>query len=109
MEAVGGGVLAGNSLPIGGVSIPLPLPLSIFVGAFLFLLGLAGVLMGWGLWTGKAWAWRITLFLAVLQVIWSVAQTYWVGVAVIQELWIALQLAIVYCLYRPQVKAYFGR
>lgn len=109
METLGGRVLAGKSLPVVDLHVPLPLPVSTLVGAFLFFLGLAGLLMVWGMWTGKRWAWKITLVLAILQVIFSVGQVYWIGLAVIQELWIALQLVIIYYLYGPQVRAYVGK
>ena len=64
-------------------------------------LGIASFVMAWGLLKGKSWAWTITLILTIISFISNALSTNIVGVI--------LGFAILYYLFRPHVKAYFGK
>jgi hypothetical protein len=76
--------------------------------------GIAGVVigliwfgLGWGLYTGKGWAWIITVILAIISIIFDI-------IGVISQhsehiLPLIIAAVILYYLFRPNVKAYFGR
>jgi len=85
------------------------------LGAILIALGIASFIVAWGLLKGKGWAWIITIIIAIISIV--------IGV-----IFIAISIAagdivniggnivgliidgvIIWYLYRPNVKLYFGR
>lgn len=74
-----------------------------FVGGVLLLLGLAGLAVAWGLWTGQSWAWTLTLVLAAIGILTGLFSLPG------SILGILINFVIVYYLYRPHVKEYFGK
>ena len=99
----------------------------------LLLLGAINIMMGWGMWKGKTWAWTGTLVLTLLGIIGAVLvlvspslpRTYFGGLVVFLPLFgfaflgqgnafssfIALiaEVAIIRTLFQSQTKAYFGK
>ena len=72
----------------------------ILVVAFLYLV------LAYGLWSGKSWAWIVSLILAGLGIIFSL-------LALLVRGWLAilaliLDAVIIYYLLQPKVKAFFG-
>jgi len=92
-------------------------------GAISLALGVANLVMAYGLWKGKGWAWTISiivLFIGIAVDIISVSITSAAGVfsntgsnllgdIVSSIVSIGISAFIVYYLYRPHVKAYFGK
>jgi hypothetical protein len=92
-------------------------------GAISLALGVANLVMAYGLWKGKGWAWTISiivLFIGIAIDIISVSITSAAGVfsntgsnllgdIVSSIVSIGISAFIVYYLYRPHVKAYFGK
>ena len=76
------------------------------IGVVLVIVGLLYLGLAWGLWTGKGWAWTASLILAVLGIIFSIISLIWGGV--IALLVLVLDAVIVYYLYRPNVRTFFG-
>jgi|SRR5215831_15287979 len=87
-------------------------------GAISLALGVAYLVMGYGLWKGKGWAWTISTILLIIGIIIdiiSLPRTIATGSSnagsnlsgVIVS--IGINAFILYYLYRPHVKAYFGR
>jgi hypothetical protein len=77
----------------------------------LWFVGPYGVLpasLAFGLWTGRDWAWRPALILAVIEVIWVIVQIPMVGPSVLQAFIGSIALLTIYLLYRPSVKNYLG-
>ena len=77
------------------------------LGAMLIVLGIANFVVAWGLLKGKGWAWIVTIVIniisAVLNIISIVAGSFGsIGGLIINGI-------IIYYLYRPNVKSYFGR
>lgn len=102
-------VVAGLLGIVGAEFIPSTL-LGEFLGPFLgvmgiglAVIGLIGFLLAWGLWTGKSWAWTVTIIFAILGVISGLLGLPSGIVTVI------LNGLIFYYITRPAVKAFFGK
>jgi uncharacterized membrane protein (DUF2068 family) len=76
-------------------------------GAVGIAIGVAWFVLAWGLWTAKGWAWIVTVILAIISIIFNLYGALTIHVEHIISLIIAG--VILYYLYRPNVKAYFGR
>jgi len=76
------------------------------IGVVLVIVGLLYLGLAWGLWTGKGWAWTASLILAVLGIIFSIISL--IAGGVIALLVLVLDAVIVYYLYRPNVRTFFG-
>ena len=77
------------------------------IGIILLALGIAYFVMAYGLWTGKRWAWSITLILSVIGIIVAIASIVAGNVGSIIS--IIINGVVIYYLYRPNVKAFFGK
>ena len=94
---------------IGGIIFLLSgiVSLIIGIGFLLLALGIAYLVMAYGLWNGRGWAWTITLILTVIGIIVGIGSLVTGnGGAVIG---IIIQAIVIYYLYRPNVKVYFGK
>ena len=82
-------------------------------GAVLLLIGIGiiflalGVVMAYGLWNGKRWAWTITLILSGIGIILGVISIAAGNIGSIVS--IIIQAVVIYYLYRPSVKVFFGK
>ena len=76
------------------------------IGAVLIILRLLYLVLAYGLWTGKGWAWWISLLLAGLGVLGSLLSLLRGGLIAIITL--LLDILIIYYLTRPNVKTFFG-
>jgi hypothetical protein len=103
---------AEEQLGLQALSIGVPLellgPLAMTEAAFLVVLGFVSLRAAFGLFKGKRWAWQATLVLSLI----------WIGVAIFTSLTggatgaipiVIISGAILYFLFRPNVKEYFGR
>ena len=77
------------------------------IGIILLALGIAYFVMAYGLWIGKRWAWTITLILSVIGIIVAIASIVAGNVGAIIS--IIIHGVVIYYLYRPNVKAFFGK
>jgi len=64
-------------------------------------LGIGSFVMAWGLLRGKSWAWTWTLIFTIIRLIFDLPSMNVVGVIV--------DLVILYYLFRPHVKDFFGK
>jgi uncharacterized membrane protein (DUF2068 family) len=82
--------------------------LSAGIGAVFIALGIAYFVMAYGLWKGKGWAWTITVILSFIGIALGI-----VSIVTVQNIGAIFHLIInavvVYYLYRPHVKAFFGK
>jgi len=103
--------------------------ISAAVGSVLLVIGIGYLVMSYGLLKGRGWAWTITIILMfigiAIQIISTTSGTVFnasllsnsssnnvntVNSGIIGGIiGIAINVAIVYYLYRPNVKAYFGK
>jgi hypothetical protein len=69
-------------------------------GIFYLVLGIFLLLIGWGLWEGKRWAWIIYVILAVLDVLLSL---------ITFNIYLLFLMAfILWYMFKPHVQRYFG-
>ncbi len=85
--------------------------LGIAFGAVLVALAIVSFIVAYGLLKGKGWAWTVTLILSIISIVFNAisiaatAATNLIG-GIIS---IIISAVIIYYLYRPHVKAYFGK
>jgi len=71
------------------------------------LFGVLAVVVGLGMWTRKGWAWTLAIVLYGLGVIVSLVN---IAIGRLSEIVsLAIDLLIIWYLWKPHVKAYFGR
>ena len=76
-------------------------------GAVAIAIGIVWLALAWGLFTAKGWAWIITVILAIISAIFSAIGVFGGAVWYIGTL--IIDIVILYYMYRPNVKSYFGR
>lgn len=101
---------------IGSIAIgPLTTLGLVFVaaGVVSLIIGIAYLVMGYGLWKGKGWAWTISMIVLIIGIIIkliSLPRAVASGSNFSEDIVsIAISAFILYYLYRPHVKAYFGK
>jgi hypothetical protein len=77
------------------------------IGFVLIAISIAYFVMAYGLWNGRRWAWSITLILSGIGIILDIASIPVGNVAAVFH--IIINGVIIYYLYRPNVKAFFGK
>jgi hypothetical protein len=82
-------------------------PILIGVGAFTLALGIATIVISWGLLKAKGWAWLLTVIIAIISIIGSIAAI--ASGSIWHIILLVIYGAIVYYMFTPDVKAYFGR
>ena len=101
---VGGGLVAIG--PIIGLVF-------VVFGAISLAVGIAYLVMAYGLLKGKGWAWTISTIVLIIGIILeliSIPRTIASGSSLSGDvISIAISAFILYYLYRPHVKSYFGR
>jgi lysylphosphatidylglycerol synthetase-like protein (DUF2156 family) len=87
----------------------LPPIFSVLVGALgigFLIAGLIGLVVGWGLWTGKGWAWWLTVILEALGLLSGLA-----GIArgdPTSLIGLLIAALILWYMFKPHVKDFFG-
>ncbi|MDH5462756.1 MAG: hypothetical protein OEY17_07355 [Nitrosopumilus sp.] len=71
------------------------------ISGIIVALGAVSFLMAWGLLKGRPWAWTVTLILTVISLIVDLPSMNIIG--------LVIDIVILYYLFRPHVKAYFGK
>jgi uncharacterized membrane protein (DUF2068 family) len=79
------------------------------IGIFILALGILSIIYGWGLWTLKSWAWILAIIGSVLGLIANIAAAVSSGDYSSNLLSAIINAIIVWYLFRPEVKAAFGR
>jgi len=76
------------------------------IGVVVIVLGLLYLVLAWGLWSGKGWAWIVSLILAALGIIISLILLLRGGLGTLIVL--ILDIIIIYYLLTPRVRTFFG-
>lgn len=71
------------------------------------VISIAYFAMAYGLWEGKRWAWTITLILSGIGIILGIASIAFRNIGAVFQ--IIINVAILYYLYRPNVRAFYGK
>lgn len=77
------------------------------VGGVSVAIGIASFIVAYGLLKGKGWAWTVTVVLAIIAIIFDAASIATGNFGSIIS--IIISGVIIYYVYRPHVKAYFGK
>lgn len=77
------------------------------VGGFALLIGIFAIVVGWGMWTGKEWAWILALILYGLGALTSLVSLVGGGVSSLVSL--LIDAFLIWYLFRPHVRAFFGK
>ena len=77
-------------------------------GAVLVAIAIVSFVVAYGLLKGKGWAWTVAIILSIISIVWNVitlvtAANYGGIISII------ISGIILYYLFRPHVKAYFGK
>jgi len=119
LEALGGFVMLilGGVFGLAGMAVSfsgfLPAPetgtglVAMLAGGGMVLAGIVMLVLAWGVWAGKRWAWIIAIVFVVIGIISGIGQLITGAYQGIVSL--IIQIVIAYYLFRPNVKAYFGR
>ena len=101
-------VLGGLGSLFSGFAILAVIPiLGLIFGGLLIIIGLAYFAVAYGLWKGLNWAWTITLIVSALGIIVGLASLVVGNIGAIFH--VIVNGIVIYYLYRPNVKAYFGK
>jgi hypothetical protein len=101
-------VIGGIGSVLSGFAIMAIIPLlGIIFGGLLIIIGLAYFVVAYGLWKGLNWAWNITLIVSVIGIIVGLGSIVVGNVGALFHL--IVNVIVIYYLYRPNVKAYFGK
>lgn len=88
-----------SSTMLGGIAIA--------SGAIMLALGIASLVIAYGLFKGRPWAWTAAVVLSIIGIVMSVVSIVTGNFGSIVSL--IINGVIIYYLYRPHVKAYFGK
>jgi hypothetical protein len=107
------GNLTAGQVPIPSGTPPMALQsllggIGIAFGAVLVAIGIVSFIVAYGLLKGKGWAWTVTIILSIISIVWN-AITIATAANFGGIISIIISAIIIYYLYRPHVKAYFGK
>ncbi|HEX6253748.1 MAG TPA: hypothetical protein VFZ55_05970 [Nitrososphaera sp.] len=102
-----------QNLTAGDVGVPQVAPSLIgggflAVGGILVAIGIFSFVVAYGLLKGKSWAWTLTLVLSIVSIVVAVISIATTGNP-FNIINIIISGIILYYIYRPHVKAYFGK
>ena len=100
--------IGGIGSMLSGLTVLALIPiLGIILAGALFIIGLAYFAVAYGLWNGSSWAWVITLILSGIAIIVGIGS---IVVGHVGSLFlIIINGIVIYYLYQPNVKEYFGK
>jgi hypothetical protein len=116
LEAIGGllSLLGGAGMMMVGALVPMAVEMPMFFGAMTGVMGAAFLVFGiielvlaYGLFTGKGWAWLWSLVFAVVGIILALFRAVGSLGSIILPL--IIYLIVIYYLTRPHVKTFFGK
>jgi hypothetical protein len=81
--------------------------LSIAFGAALVVIAIVSFIVAYGLLKGRGWAWTVTIILSIISIVWNAITL--AGGNFFAIISIIVSGIIIYYLYRPHVKAFFGK
>ena len=115
LEILGGLLILFLGLAVAAVSgtlfsalgLAVPAGIGIAAGGVVGVFGLLGLLVGWGLWMGKGWARILAIILSGLGVLAGLAGLALGSIPSVVGL--VIDGLILWYLFRPNVRAFFGR
>jgi len=99
--AIIGGIIGGAILSIVGLG-----GLGAAIGITLFVIGIIDLLLGIGCFKAWPWVWIVGVIISAISILIGIASLFTTGASAL--LGIVISAIILYYLFQPQVKAYFG-
>ena len=100
-------MMVGSLVPMTGFAMSFLGALAGVVGAIFLILGIISLVIAFGLFTGRGWAWLCSLIFAVIGIVLALLPA--VGTLGSAILPIIIYFIIIYYLTRSHVKAFFGK
>ena len=97
----------GSEMDLSGIPMSFVGGAAIAMGGVIIALGIVSFIVAYGLMKGMTWAWNLTVVLSIISIVLnaiSIATGNFGGI-----ISIIISGVIIYYLYRPHVKAYFGK
>ncbi len=98
-----------NPIPPEPSMAPIFGGIGIAIGAVLLAIAIASFVVAYGLLKGLGWAWTVTVILSTISIVFNAISIATAGNVVGGIITIIINVIVLYYLYRPHVKAYFGR
>ncbi len=99
LQIIGGLLVLFGGAALMAVGTYLLGPLGALIGGVLLILGLFELVVGWGLWNMRPWAWLIAMILNIISIILSIVMFDIIG--------LIIPLIIVIYLNQPNIKSRF--
>jgi hypothetical protein len=77
------------------------------IGGFFIIIGILAIIVGWGMWTGKEWAWLLAVILYGIGVLFGLLSLISGSASSLGSL--IIDAILLWYMFRPHVKAFFGR
>jgi hypothetical protein len=101
------GNLTGSGMPLSGIPPSFFGGVAIAIGGVLIAIGIVSFIVAYGLLKGMGWAWTVTIILSIISIVLNAISIATGNIGGIVS--IIISGIILYYLYRPHVKAYFGK
>lgn len=102
------------TLNINGTNVTIPNNTLFILGGFMgvfggvfIVIGIASFVVAWGLLKGKVWAWIVTIIITIISIVLNIISI--IAGSIESIVGLIINGIIIYYLYRPSVKSYFGR
>jgi len=99
--AIIGGILGGAVMSVAGLG-----GLGAIIGVIAFIVGIVYILLGVGCFKAWPWVWIVGVIFSAISILIGIVSLFTTGAGALIEIIIAA--IILYYLFQPQVKAYFG-
>ena len=101
------GNLTGSGMSLSGIPPSFTGGVAIAIGGVLIAIGIVSFIVAYGLLKGMGWAWTVTVVLSIISIVLNAISIATGNIGGIAS--IIISGIILYYLYRPYVKAYFGK
>lgn len=102
------------TLNVNGTNVTIPNNTLFILGGFMgviggvfIVVGIASFVVAWGLLKGKVWAWIVTIIITIISIVLNIISI--IAGSIESIVGLIINGIIIYYLYRPSVKSYFGR
>ena len=102
------GGLTTFAAPSQAVTTPIPYVTPAALGVAYIVVGALGLIVGYGLWFLKGWAWILAIVVVALRVVLDVVGLF-SGSAMASFAGLVVSAVVLWYLFRPEVKRAFGR
>jgi uncharacterized membrane protein (DUF2068 family) len=104
-------IITGALSLLGGIATLVAIPFAAILGALWIALGIASLVVAYGLFKGKSWAWFVAVVLSTIGIIVNVISLVTGNMSAITGVLvgIAINAIVLYYLSRRNVRQYFGK